>query len=587
MVTSFVKTGALVEKKFREFFIPTVLASMAGQLGSITNGIIVGNFIGANAMAAVSACLPLNQIVSALGILISTGSTGLIAIAAGERDNKKADYIFSTVLTLGIIFAIILAVILVPQTKSLTNILSSVEELQPLIFAYLSLLVFRVPIMLVALTWEMMLRVDGQAKIISRGIAAGQVINVLLTFLFVGVLEKGIAGAGVALICSDIISGGYMIFRYLNSPERSRKFFNVFTEGLGKFFTQSIDVMKSGVPAACSIGLVSFKVWAIYQILGETGGADGVTLFAVCMACLSVVSMCISGCNGAMMPVVGMIYGERDFAGVRNLVKYVLKFALTLAGIFVAFAMIFPQIILSLYNIPENLFAEGAMALRLFSISLLGVTITFLVMYYYSTIQRRTIANILSITEGALVVVPAAWILSKSFGLNGVWIAFILAELAGFFVVWICANSICKNSGGKLNDIFLIEQNDSELIMDVSLIANTENAAKISRDAKKILEKKNFDKTVALKVGVALEEMTLNIEKLNGGKEINADVRIKTEGEKIIVSLRDNGKSFNPLEYSVDEEENLHTDGIMLLKNLAKEIKYNRVLSLNQTFIEI
>ena len=231
-------------------------------------------------MAAVSACLPLNQIVSALGILISTGSTGLIAIAAGERDNRKADYIFSTVLTLGMIFAVVLVVALVPQAKSLTGLLSSVEELQPMIFACLSLVVFRVPIMLVALTWEIMLRVDGQAKIISRGIAAGQVINVLLTFVFVGVFEIGIAGAGIALICSDIISGGYMCLRYLKSPERSRKFVNVFTEGAGRFFAQSIDVMKSGVPAACSIGLVSLKVWAIYQILGETGGADGVTLFA-------------------------------------------------------------------------------------------------------------------------------------------------------------------------------------------------------------------------------------------------------------------------------------------------------------------
>ena len=73
MVTSFVKTGVLVEKKFREFFMPTVLASMAGQLGTIINGIIVGNFIGANAMAAVSACLPLNQITYAVAVLISIG----------------------------------------------------------------------------------------------------------------------------------------------------------------------------------------------------------------------------------------------------------------------------------------------------------------------------------------------------------------------------------------------------------------------------------------------------------------------------------------------------------------------------------
>ena len=144
-----------------------------------------------------------------------------------------------------------------------------------------------------------------------------------------------------------------------------------------------------------------------------------------------------------------------------------------------------------------------------------------------------------------------------------------------------------KNSGGKLNDIFLIEQIEPEQLIDDSFQADANNAAKISHDVKSILEEKIFDKTVALKVGVALEEMTLNIEKLNADEKIDVDLRIKRGEDKIIIALRDNGKSFNPLEYSVAEEENLHIDGIMLLKNLASEIKYNRVLSLNQTFIEI
>lgn len=585
MVTSFIKTGTLVTKKFREFFFPTVLASMAAQLGTIVNGIIVGNFIGANAMAAVSACLPLNQITYAIAVLISIGSAALIAIASGARDKAKADYVFSTVVASSILFALILAALFIPNTYEISEFLSSVEDLRVLMYEYLLILVWRSPLYLMSFTWQTLLRTDGMAKIVSRGILIGQVVNVILSFLLVS-NGMGITGAGIALISSDIIAISYMLKRYFSSSERTRNFCSVF-DNIGKFIKQFIELLKSGIPASCSTGLISLKIWAIYQILGETGGSDAMTLYAVCMACLSVVSMCISGCNGAMMPVVGMIYGERDFAGVRALVKYVLKFALKLSATFVAFTMLFPQIILSLYNIPENLFADGAMALRLFSISLLGVTITFLVMYYYSTIQRRTVANILSLTEGVLVVVPAAWLLSKSFGLNGVWIAFILAELAGFFVVWLYAKHICKNSGGKLKDIFLIEQKDSELLMDVSLHANTDNAAKISHDAKAILEQKNFDKTVALKVGIALEEMTLNIEKLNAGKEIDVDVRLKSEDNKIIIAIRDNGKSFNPLEYSVAEEKNLHTDGIMLLKNLAGAVKYNRVLSLNQTFIEI
>lgn len=585
MITTFVKNGALVEKKFREFFLPTVLASMAAQLGTIVNGIIVGNLISANAMAAISACLPLSQITYAMAVLISIGSSGLIAIASGKRDNDEADFIFSTVIAMGIFSAAIWATFLFLNSSALPNFLSSAENLRGMVHEYLTIFIWRLPLYLMCFSWQTLIRTDGMAKIVSRGVLIGQIVNVAFSFILVS-NGMGVAGAGIALISSDVIEISYILKKYFSSNERSRNFSPIFNN-FGKFINQVKNIIKSGIPVACSTGLISIKIWAIYQILGSTGGSNAMTLYAICMACLSVVSMCIAGCNGAMMPIIGMLYGEKDYIGVRILIKYVLRIALTLSGTFVVFAILFPQVILSLYNLPENLFAEGSIALRLFSVSLIGVTMTFLIMYYYSTIQRRFAANILSWTEGILVVVPAAWILAKTFGLNGIWVAFILAELAGFFIVWIYSRYVCKNSGGKLNDIFLIEQTDPEIIVDVSLQANADNAAKISSDAKKFLEQKKFDKTIALKVGVALEEMTLNIEKLNAGKKIDVDLRIKRGNDKIIIALRDNGKNFNPLEYSVPEEKNLHTDGIMLLKNLAKEIKYNRVLSLNQTIIEI
>lgn len=114
----------------------------------------------------------------------------------------------------------------------------------------------------------------------SRAIFLGQVLNVVLTFLFVGTFEMGISSAGLALIVSTLTNSAYMIFNYLRLPERSLKFVNVFKSGAKKFFSQSVEVIKSGIPAACSVSLISIKVFAIYQLLGVTGGAESMTLFA-------------------------------------------------------------------------------------------------------------------------------------------------------------------------------------------------------------------------------------------------------------------------------------------------------------------
>ena len=577
------KTGTLIKQKFKDFFWPTVLSSMAAQLGTIINGIVVGNFISPHAMAAVSACVPLNQVTYALAVLISIGASGLIAIAAGKRDNDGANYIFTTVVAVSVFIGMLWALLLIPNSYAVAIFLSSAEDLRALVHEYLIIFVWRVPLYLMFFTWQTLIRTDGFAKIVSRGILLGQVTNVILSFTLVA-NGFGVTGAAVALISGDIIAMSYVAKKYFSSSERTRNFCPIFND-FGKFISQVGGILKAGIPIASGTALISVKVWAIYQILGQTGGADAMTLYAICMACLSVVSMCIAGCNGAMMPIIGMLYGEKDFSGVRILIKYVLRFALTLSGTFVGFAVFFPQIILSIYNVPPSLIASGEVALRLFSISLIGVTVTFLAMYYYSTIQRRIAANILSWTEGIVVVVPAAWILSKNFGLNGIWIAFILAELAGFAMIFIYTKTVCKNSGGKLNDVFLIEKNAPDVLYDVSFKVDEDNAVKLYSEAVDVLKNNHIAEDVYLKVGVALEEMTVHMTKINAGKIVDADVRIKSESDKIIIAFRDNGKPFNPTEHHPNEDFNF--DNIAMLKAMSKNINYNRVLSLNQTVIEI
>ena len=144
------------------------------------------------------------------------------------------------------------------------------------------------------------------------------------------------------------------------------------------------------------------------------------------------------------------------------------------------------------------------------------------------------------------VCADAAWLLSKTFGLNGIWFAFILAELAGFAMIFIYTRIVCKNSGGKLNDIFLLESNNPNLLYDVSFKADDDNAVKLYSEAVAVMKNDNIAENIYLKVGVALEEMTVQMAKINAGKIIDADVRIKSEGGEIIIAFRDNGKPFNP-----------------------------------------
>jgi len=584
----YVKSGTLVNRKFREFFLPTILSAMAGQLGVIIDSIIVGNLIDAGAMASVGVCMPLNQTMAAFTMLISVGAGGLAAIASGARQHDEANRIFSTVMVLALGLGILTFLLCLPFTRELARFLSKADALLEGSWAYLHVVMWRFPFMVVLQAASFLIRSDGMASLASRAILFGQVVNIGLDLLMIGPMKMGLEGAAIATVMSDVVGAGYLLVRYFTSPERTFRFINVLHDRISVFLSTSLKVIQAGVPAATSIGLISIKVWCIYAILGQTGGAGAMTLYAVCMSCLGVVSMFIAGASHAMAPIEGVLYGEKDYHGVRMLVRCVTCFALCLTGAFVLFVLIFPQAVLSLFNIPKMLAFEGAKAIRLFSISLIGVTATFMIISHYTTVQQRTAANILSIVEGLLAVVPAAWILSKTMGLTGVWIAFILAELVGFICIYLYIRLACKHSDGKFTDFYLIEKSGKELLYDVSLKATDKDAAKLSREAISVLRDNGLEDSIAMKAGLALEEMTANLANYsNNNNGADIDVRISSSDGRIIIALRYNGRPFNPVEYNPDEQTDYRTDGIMLLKAIAKNIQYNRVLSLNQTIIEL
>ncbi|MBR0221741.1 MAG: ATP-binding protein [Synergistaceae bacterium] len=586
--TAYFKSGVLVNSKFREFFIPTVLSTMAGQLGVIVDSIIVGNFINAGAMASVGVCMPLNQLVAAIMMLISVGSGGLAAIASGARQHDEANRIFSAVTFLCFGIGALITLLCLPFTREIARFLSSADALVEGGWAYLHILIWRFPFMLALGGISVLIRSDGMAGLVSRAVLIGQVVNIGLDLLLIGPLKMGLEGAALATVISDIVGSGYLMIGYFKSSERTFRLVNILSNGLKSFISLSFNLIRSGVPAASGVGLVSLKVWCIYAILGKTGGAGAMTIYAVCVSCLSFVSMFISGGHRSMIPIVGVLYGEKDYQGIRMLARHVLKFTLLLVGAFVLFVLLSPQTILSLFNLPPELMAEGANAIRLFSISLIGVAVTFLMLYYYTTVQQRTAANILSFVEGFLAVVPLAWLLSKPFGLTGVWLAFILAELVGFLCIYLYIRVIREHSNGKFFDVYLIERNGKEMIYDVSIKATDDDAAKLSIEVLKVLKDNGIDELTASRAALALEEMTANLANYPNNKQAaDIDLRISNADGKIILALRDNGRPFNPVEYSPDEQTDYRTDGIMLLKAIAKNIQYSRVLSLNQTIIEL
>ena len=110
----FERSSHLINKKFKEYLIPTTLSGMSMMLGAIVDGIIVGKTIGADAMAAVNVAEPIVLLFQTLFFLFGMGGATLVAISKGERNNRKANAVYTLgSLTLLVLSLVILAMGLV------------------------------------------------------------------------------------------------------------------------------------------------------------------------------------------------------------------------------------------------------------------------------------------------------------------------------------------------------------------------------------------------------------------------------------------------------------------------------------------
>ena len=95
-----IRNSNIIDRKFKEFFIPSILTAMSTSMILIVDGLIVSNMLGTKEFAAVNCCLPFLQLLAMISDLLGLGGSVAISIARGRRENRKADQLFTTLLLL-------------------------------------------------------------------------------------------------------------------------------------------------------------------------------------------------------------------------------------------------------------------------------------------------------------------------------------------------------------------------------------------------------------------------------------------------------------------------------------------------------
>ena len=562
----------LIKRKFNSYLVPGILMTIAMQLGNIVDSILVSMFIDIDGLTAISLSMPALCFMQMFGFIIGVGGAITISVKLGKRQMDEASGIFSVCVVSVVVISLAFTALSFFITHPLTMLLASTAELQALLEPYLFIFICFIPSLNVCLVLANIMTIDNNPKLGSASFVVANAVNLILDYIF---LRIGF-GAGILLVIP-----------YIFSKKRMLRF--SVREGIRQIKSIA-EIFKNGTPQASYFIMTILKYYILNAFIQQTLGADNMAIYAVCINSVNIVRLCIEGIIGVVQTIGGVLFGEKDYFGIRRLVRRTVLFCCVSVAVLTAVFLTYPQLILTIFsfNKPE-LYDEALLCVRLFSFSFGFYAANRIVQVYYQTTLNTKLSTINTTLDGFVLLVPVSMLFIGTMGVLGISIAMIATEALSFFAVWVYR--MIQQKRGKLpqKGFLMIPEKDGENLADITVMSTDEQAVEISEKLISCCTEHGISTKKANIIGIAAEELTSNISHYGykGNDPSFIDISLSMTDGKLILRVRDDGVPFNPTEYRAENDEDFLPGGIELIRSIADKMTYTRVLNMNNTVIEL
>lgn len=285
----------------------------------------------------------------------------------------------------------------------------------------------------------------------------------------------------------------------------------------------------------------------------------------------------ILGTVQSILPIAAVYYKEEDFTGVDYVTRRSLKIVMVFGVFFSALFILFPQIVLFIFNVNNPADIPTVMnVIRIFSISFIAFAVNSLYMFYAESVQYNKLANIVTLLQGLIFPVLFAYIFAYLWGAEGFWASLVVSEFATLLFIAIYSKIMARKSNNDYSGFFLIKKHENATVFEFTLDGNVEDAVKLSENIRKSF---NEDRLSVL-VSMAIEDMIVHIININENIDL-IDIIIRDNGEYILISIKYSGERIN-----VMEDEDMASN-IAILNKISQKIDYSQILGLNNIVIRI
>lgn len=556
----------LVNKAFKTFAASTILAVMATTLGSVVNGIIVGNMMGHEELSAVNLVFPLIQLYNAVTALVCAGGAVLCAVLVGKGETGRTGGIFLSAMVLLGLLSVAFAVIGLLWTDDIARAFCSSDVLLPLVKDYLRVALIGGAAYIFLPGMAMFVRVDGSPGTATVALLTANISAALLCILFVS-LGLGITGASLAMVIGFALGAVVVASHFVRKRDTT-----LFRPQMGgaRFVPQMLLI---GAPVALASMMMVAKVFCMNSLTLDYLGESGMATMSVAMNVMMLATMVIGGTCQTVQPVGGTLYGSGDVDGISYLTRTIAKVLLAALGTLVLAVIIAPGAFCALFGVTDPSLVDASVtALRLFAPSALLYGVNYAIIVLFQVLGNRKLAIVVSVLQPLMVMIIA--VSTAGINTNMIWASFCLGELAMLAITTVI--SLYMRHRNPALHGFLLGRMPSVPTTVMSVKGDASDIQDVLDSIASFLESNGISKDRSDRAVLCCEELALNSceHALNKNARRSVDIVVRA-GDEASITVRDDGALFNPMTFDNDGK------GLMIVKGMCNSITYSRALGQN------
>ncbi len=416
-------------RNIMKFAIPTIVMTLFMSFYTMVDGLFVSNLIGTDALSAVNLTAPIISLVTAISTMLATGGSAVIMKKMGEQKTREANEDFTFLIIVNVIVGLMMSCL---GYFVMDTVFESMA-LSPKVFSYCRLylsryLMFTIPVLLMN-NFTLYMIAAGKSAFSMICSIAGGILNIVLDYVFIAILDMGIAGAAIATGTGYSVTAAAGVVMFSNKNRMLH-----FVKPVCRFKTllHASANGSSEMATALVTGMVTMMVnWTMLKYVGE----HGVAAITIIMYVLMFATSLYTGYSYGVAPMISFYYGEQNYEKLKKLVRTSLKMICVIAVAALVVSIVVTEPLVSIFARPDNpVYGLAVTGNRICSFALIFIGFNVFASGMFTALSNGLISAVLAFSRSFVCMVIAMLVLPAVLGVTGVWLATPAAELAALIL---------------------------------------------------------------------------------------------------------------------------------------------------------